>query len=264
MSTLDLRDLHESLRGGHILFGFAGLVAFWIPAFARKGSRLHVRAGRAFSWLAYGTAATATVSSIWGLAAPVSFAGIDRPLSVAETATLSANIRFLFAILLTVMTWLVAAVAIGSHASRERTDFRQRSGWVRFCVGLMGLVGVAAVSFGGALVATGQLAGFVHGILGTIGIADAIRKWQILSRPPRTPHEWRDVHLDGMLSAGAAMHTAFLVFGAGRLFGISITGPLAIVPWVLPGVLFGAAISRLKRRNAAATKSAAASESAAV
>ena len=37
------------LRQTHMLIGCIGLVTFWIPVFARKGGRLHRRAGRLFA-----------------------------------------------------------------------------------------------------------------------------------------------------------------------------------------------------------------------
>ena len=36
----------ESARFVHVVFGFAGLAAFWIPIFAKKGATNHVRFGK--------------------------------------------------------------------------------------------------------------------------------------------------------------------------------------------------------------------------
>ena len=36
----------------HVLTGFVGLAAFWVPVFASKGGRTHVRAGRVFVYCA--------------------------------------------------------------------------------------------------------------------------------------------------------------------------------------------------------------------
>jgi hypothetical protein len=43
--------------------------------------------------------------------------------------------------------------------------------------------------------------------------------------------------MESMLGGGVALHTAFLVLGAGRLFGISLDGSAAIVPWLLSTVI---------------------------
>lgn len=47
----------------HVVAGFVGLVAFWIPVFARKGGRAHVRAGRVYAYAAYVVTLSAVVAS---------------------------------------------------------------------------------------------------------------------------------------------------------------------------------------------------------
>ena len=49
----ELENLHLFWRYSHAGVGCLGLVAFWIPVFARKGSRLHVGAGKAFVGCGY-------------------------------------------------------------------------------------------------------------------------------------------------------------------------------------------------------------------
>ena len=43
--------------------------------------------------------------------------------------------------------------------------------------------------------------------------------------------------MNSMLGGGIAFHTAFLVLGAGRLFGISLDGAWAAVTWLLPTIV---------------------------
>ena len=45
--------LSDGARFIHVLFGATGLVAFWIPVFAKKGAVNHVRFGKIFVWSAY-------------------------------------------------------------------------------------------------------------------------------------------------------------------------------------------------------------------
>ena len=59
--------MHDLLRALHISTGFVGLAAFWIPALARKGGRLHVGAGRVFAACAYVVALSALGSTSWAL-----------------------------------------------------------------------------------------------------------------------------------------------------------------------------------------------------
>ena len=43
--------------------------------------------------------------------------------------------------------------------------------------------------------------------------------------------------MGSMLGCGIAFHTAFIVFGAQRLWAYELAGPLAVVPWLLPTVI---------------------------
>ncbi|MCE2540753.1 MAG: hypothetical protein J4G16_10285, partial [Acidobacteria bacterium] len=47
----------------HVVTGFIGLAAFWIPVFARKGGPLHVRAGRVYAYCAYVVTLSAVTAS---------------------------------------------------------------------------------------------------------------------------------------------------------------------------------------------------------
>ena len=65
-----LEALGETARFIHVAFGAVGLVAFWVPVFARKGAKLHVSAGKVFVWCAYvvlGAAALALLFRTVGL-----------------------------------------------------------------------------------------------------------------------------------------------------------------------------------------------------
>ena len=46
----------------HVAFGAAGLIAFWVPVFAKKGAVNHVRFGKIFVWSAYVVLASAGIS----------------------------------------------------------------------------------------------------------------------------------------------------------------------------------------------------------
>jgi len=48
---------------------------------------------------------------------------------------------------------------------------------------------------------------------------------------------WREEHIVAMSVSGIAVHTALLVFGIGRTLGITLTGPSAYVPWLLPAAV---------------------------
>jgi hypothetical protein len=67
-----------------------------------------------------------------------------------------------------------------------------------------------------------------------IGFLIGFGNLQFARRPYPTPMAWWYEHMGSMLGGGIAFHTAFLVLGAGRLFGFQLDGPKAIVLWLLP------------------------------
>ena len=56
--------IQNTLSYVHVIFGFAGLLAFWIPVFAKKGGNTHVRYGKVFQWCAYTVLASAGVAIV--------------------------------------------------------------------------------------------------------------------------------------------------------------------------------------------------------
>ena len=55
--------LFDLLIWAHVATGFVGLIAFWIPVFARKGGRAHVQAGRVYTYCAYVVTLSAVTAS---------------------------------------------------------------------------------------------------------------------------------------------------------------------------------------------------------
>jgi len=228
-------SLHAAIRYSHIGVGMVGLLLFWIPVFAKKGSKLHIRCGRIFVWCGYYIAATAAISCTWGLISPVSFAGVKRELTSEQLAALNGNIRFLFAILGTLMTWLLASLIMGMHAVKTRLKSNTGSWRVKLGFALSGTASGGLLLFGLTnAISGGGNAYFIPIVLGILGVVDCKTGLAYLKLPSATKMTWWYVHMECMLGSGVAFHTAFFVFGFSRLFGIQLNGPLALVPWLLP------------------------------
>ncbi len=45
--------IQESIRWMHVIPGFIGLTAFWVPIFAKKGGNRHIFFGTIFLYCAY-------------------------------------------------------------------------------------------------------------------------------------------------------------------------------------------------------------------
>ena len=78
---------------------------------------------------------------------------------------------------------------------------------------------------------------FVYAALSPIGFLIGLGDLGFARKPYPSPMAWWYEHLNSMLGGGVAFHTAFFVLGAGRLFGISMDGPWAAVPWLLPTIV---------------------------
>ena len=48
-----MNTFHNALLTIHIVVGTVAIFAFWLPVLARKGSPLHVQAGRVYVWAMY-------------------------------------------------------------------------------------------------------------------------------------------------------------------------------------------------------------------
>ena len=78
---------------------------------------------------------------------------------------------------------------------------------------------------------------FVYAALSPIGFLIGLGDLGFARKPYPSPMAWWYEHMNSMLGGGVAFHTAFFVLGAGRLFGISMDGPWAVVPWLLPTIV---------------------------
>ena len=105
--------IHGALRALHITMGFLGLAMFWILAFAPKGRRTHITAGKVFSLCAYTVALTALGSSLWVFIHPSSWTGQSVTLS-----QIPANQIMFIAILGLLSIFLLQGVENGMRDAR--------------------------------------------------------------------------------------------------------------------------------------------------
>ena len=215
--------LFDLIIGIHVATGFVGLGAFWIPVFARKGGRLHVQAGRVYAYCAY----VVTLSAITAATGRIVSYQIQG-FGFAERPDLYG-----FAVLLGylgVATFAMVRQAMRVVATRKapetlRTPFHEGLAWAS----MAGSVTVIVY----ALAVWSDLSPILLG-LSPIGLFTGQRTLRLMRNPGARHMGWFYSHLGSMLGGGIAFHTAFIVFGAQRLFEYEIAGPLAIVPWILP------------------------------
>ncbi len=218
--------LFDALLLVHVVGGFVGLAAFWVPVFARKGGRAHVRAGRVYAWCAYVVTLSAVTAAV-GRIASYRYMGIG----VAEQPG-----SYGFAVLLGylgVVTFVMVRQGLRVLATRRAPEqLRTRAHEALAWTSISG--SVIAVGFGLAIwseVSPVLLA------MSPIGLFAGRRMLRLMRDPRGQRMGWFYSHLASMLGGGIAFHTAFIVFGAQRLWAYEIEGPLAILPWILPTVV---------------------------
>src|SRR5688572_10290203 len=102
--------IHQATLYVHIAIGAVGLVVFWGAMATTKGSRPHVRFGRAFVYCMYAVALTAVAICLMNLIVPASVGREEsfRPMSY---------------FLLTLSFVTLVQARFGDQISRKRRDF---------------------------------------------------------------------------------------------------------------------------------------------
>ena len=209
----------------HIVAGFVGLAAFWVPVFAKKGGRAHVRFGLIYTWCAYAVTLTAVVVSL-GRVVSYRLDGIgitERPDLYGFTCLLGY---------LGITTLASVRQAIRVVATRKAPDalgspFHVALSWAS----IAGSAAAVVV----ALAAWSEVSPILLG-MSPIGMIIGSNNLRVIRRP-REHMAWFYSHLGSMLGGGIAFHTAFLVFGLGRFVSLEIPGALAVLPWLLPTLI---------------------------
>ncbi|GEB35169.1 hypothetical protein [Brevibacillus parabrevis] len=198
----------------HIIAGFTALLVFWIPVVTKKGGKAHVRSGWVYVWAMGAVAISALVMGIWRI-------GFD-PQKTGESVAFAWFLIFI-AILSSATAWY------GIRVLR----YKNRKAAHRHAIDLLFpallLLSGGAMSLYGASIGFTLLTWFPF-----IGIfLGASQLWYWLRAPGRKLHWWFE-HLGGMLGCCIATITAFTVFGAPRLLGLSSVHPLV---WFMPTIV---------------------------
>jgi hypothetical protein len=225
-------ELFQDLRWTHIAFGSVALLAFWIPAIAAKGGRLHIRVGWVYVICMSVVVLTAFVMSGMAFTVPLRIRNFSQPLSADEIARFVRRSREIGVFLAYLGGVTLAAGWQGIRVLRTRRDPQSLRGpftltlnfaLVAAAIGVLGLgiverswtfIGMSSVGF---IVGGGNLS--------------------YLLRGPQSKMHWWYEHLSSMIATGIAGYTAFLVFGGSRLFpALSRTQFYALV-WILPTLI---------------------------
>ena len=206
-----METAYQSLLLVHGLCGLVALIAFWVAAFAKKGSPLHLRVGKAYMLAMIGIIVTA-------LPMAAIIAGRGKP----GIAT--------FLIYLVVIT--ATGMWLGWRAVKRKRDQPTYRGPAYVVVAALNLIASAIVFAVGLEMSQALLMGF--SAVGTItGVQMLMRR----ARPLTSARWWLKEHFSAMIGCGVATHIAFLAIGLDRIVravGIDPPSWYHLIAWFLP------------------------------
>jgi hypothetical protein len=218
--------LSEGARYVHVLFGAIGLIAFWVPVFARKGAVNHVRFGKIFVWSAYivltaaAIALLARISDLW-----------MRSVGPTDEPTLYAFIVFLG--YLTFVTFVIVRHGMAVLRNKKNPEALRTALNITLAYSAIA-ASVAIICYALIFSPPNKILLFA---LSPIGLGTGYGNLRYMMSAVPKQRAWMLEHLAAMLAAGIAFHTAFAVFGATRLFDIGLSGWVAVIPWIMPTVI---------------------------
>lgn len=199
----------------------ASIILFWIPAFSKKGGKLHRESGKLYVKAMAVVVLTAAILSI-------------RLLAVGEYYT---------GLFLGFLSLITANPLFAGWAILRPKEWHQK---VYLIIGLtIGLYGLVMVYFATQL-PTGN--GILFYFFGGIGVFSAWGPLKGFIKKQTVTAAKMPTHVSGMLFSGGAAYTAFFAFGARAYISEIFVGWWQILPWVLPTLLAGLAASLYRRK----------------
>lgn len=235
--------LLDANRWIHIIFGFIGLAAFWVPIFARKGGSTHRAAGKVFRYSAMVVVAAA------GLA--VAFHSLRALMEGHAVSSNPDGWSFLvFLGYLALVTGGILSHGFGVLRHKRSlaaldSPYRRATAW--------SMIGSSVFIVAWALYWQPPNAILLYA-LSPIGIGNGLAILAVLKGRRDGPGQWKLEHLNALLGCGIAFHTAFAVFGLNRITSIDLPGAWQVLPWILPaaiGIPASMIWTRYYRRQAA-------------
>lgn len=225
---------YQALLLIHITIGFLSLVLFWIPIIAKKGSALHIRAGHWYAKAMYAVGYSALVLALMLMIDPISFKFPNHELDALSKAKLITQMRSGDLFLLAISILVLVGVRHGLQSVRAKGNqaLMRRPDSLAINIALLA-VGVCLAIFA----VGGSPMSVLYYIFASLCLITAINNLRFCLKHKVTRGEQLIAHISGIVGAGIGSHTAFFVFGANRLLAELLTGYIAIIPWVLPGVI---------------------------
>jgi hypothetical protein len=206
----------------HVSFGAIALMAFWVTAALKKGTRTHRNVGTAYLMAMLAVIISALPLAVAAFAAGHTRTGVFLAYLIVITAT---------------PLW------VGRRAVRRRYSAAEFSRSPYQSLGVTNIACAAVVLGLGIATGTPLLVG-----LSVVGFFIGIRIVRFAANPPTSRQWWLKQHYLSMIGSGVASHIAFLNIGLPRLVPKQFGGAALYVAWFGPLAVATLAAWWLNRR----------------
>jgi hypothetical protein len=209
----------------HGISGVIALITFWVAAFSKKGSPLHVGVGKIYLLAMSGIVITA----------------LPMAAIIAGRGNHGTAVFLAYLVVITASSMWLGRRAIRSK--RDQSNFRS-AGYAS--VAVLNLATSVAVFVIGSRSSDVLLMGF-----SAIGLFNGTRMLIRRARPLATVRWWMKEHIAAMLGCGVATHIAFLAIGMNRvidMLGIVPPSWYGLIAWFGPLAVAAAAGVWLSRK----------------
>lgn len=210
----------------HIIVGFVGLVAWWVPALTVKGGTTHRRFGRIFIVSAFVVGTSAMLSA--PLRMGTALAEGQDPMRVLQNGGFLVFLGYLGILTLNFAYFGLRVLRTRRQPETTGSPLLRALTWTMMIWSVV--AAVYALSFW-------STASIIMLLLAPPGIMQGVEQRRYMSARPSVSKPWFYAHLDAMVGAGIAFHTAFLVFGSRAIINYDVLGPFGWVPWILPAIV---------------------------
>jgi hypothetical protein len=192
----------------HLSAGTVALMAFWLSAVLRKGSRAHIQVGRVFLIAMTGVVVTAV---------PLAGFAFSRGMTVLA-------VFLLYLLVITATPCWTAWRAI-----RDQKDFAQYSGPLYRAIAWINIVaGVIVLALGL------RFSQVIFIGISSVGLITGPLMLRFARKPPQDRRWWLVEHFSGVIGAGVATHIAFFSIGAARLLPPHLVEQWQMLAWFGP------------------------------
>ncbi len=201
--------LFNFLLAPHVIAGSLSILLFWIPAFSKKGGRIHVLSGKTY------------VVAMWIV---VISAALMCLIRIADGKYETAIFLGFLSLISAKPLWLGIAV----FKDQNMGFWRMKQ--VLELIIVAG--GIAMFTLG--ILWWGKGTSILMMIFGSLGIVGFLE--YKMSRRKDLGANIIQTHMREMIISGIAAYTAFLAFGARQFLQSLLSGYWSVIPWILPTV----------------------------